>query len=410
LIIESNAYVVVSVVDSSFSGKERNMVRTHIRIPFNRAYVAAGAFGYVQEALSQGCRAGNGEFADRCRTVLNERYGCKHVFFTPSCTAALEFGAILTDLQPGDEVILPSYTFSSTVNAIVLRGARPRFCDVRPETMNMDPEHAAALINSRTRMLLPIDYAGIPCDVVALTTLARENDLTLFIDAAQSIGSASAGNSCGTFGDIAAFSFHETKNVSCGEGGALIVNREDWVERAHIIQEKGTDRRRVLMGLQDKYSWVDVGSSFLLSEVSAAILLAQLECLDETSALRSQVTEAYRALYSPFEQRGCLSTPHPGPDVELNHHAFFVIFNTAENRARFLGDLRGYGVSPYIGYIPLHSSVMGRSYGYEPNDLPITQSVSERIVRLPFYPDLARDGLDYCVESMSKVLEKIYGR
>ena len=208
--------------------------------------------------------------------------------------------------------------------------------------------------------------------------------------------------------DVAAFSFHETKNFSCGEGGALVVNRAEWVERAHILQEKGTDRRRVLLGLQDKYSWVDFGSSFLLSDILAAMLLAQLEAADTITALRSRVTAAYRDLLAPYEDHGCLRTPHPPDHCTLNHHAFFVIFDSGVNRATFLAELRKRNVSAYIGYVPLHSSPMGRRFGYRPEDLPVTEDLASRIVRLPLYADLAQNGLEYCVEMISEVLELIY--
>jgi dTDP-4-amino-4,6-dideoxygalactose transaminase len=377
-------------------------------IPFNRPYLTGVEERYVLDALHSRAHCGNRTYADRCIALLQAKYGFKSVFLTPSCTAALEMGAILADLHPGDEVILPSWTFSSTANAIVLRGARPVFCEVDPQTLNLDVARVEALITERTRMIAPIDYAGIPCEMDAITALAQKHRLIILQDAAQSLHSTYKGKPCGSAAPMAAFSFHESKNFSCGEGGALVINDPQWIERASILQEKGTDRSKVLRGLKDKYGWVDLGSSFLLADVLAAMLLAQLEHTDEIVARRGEITAAYRQLFAPYEERGCLQIPHPPPYAHINHHAFFVIFDSAENQRRFLQRSNQRGIFPYTGYAPLHSSVMGGRFGYRPEDLPITTDVAARLLRLPFYTDLALEGLDFCIAEFEGILREIY--
>ena len=379
-----------------------------MKIPFNIPYLTGREEGYLLEAVRSRRHCGNHQFAERCIRFMKEKYGFHEVFLTPSATAALEMGALLADLKPGDEVVLPSYTFSSTGNAVVLTGATPVFCEVDPQTMNVDLDDMARRITPRTRLLLPIDYAGIPCEVDAVNALAQKHGIAVMVDAAQSSHSFYKGRPTGAGVDMAAFSFHETKNLSCGEGGALVVNRPEWVERARFLQEKGTDRSLVLSGVRSKYSWVDKGSSFLLADILAAMLWAQLEGVETITAKRRAVGEAYHRLYEPFERRGCLRIPHPPAHVQTNGHAFFVIFDTPANRDRFLALLRARDVHAYIGYLPLHSSKMGQRYGYQAQDLPRTEDLAARIVRLPFYADLHDTGLEYCLASMPAVLDEIY--
>lgn len=378
-------------------------------IPFNRPYLTGQEVNYVRKAIESLKHHGNQDWTERCLALLKERCKREHIFLTPSGTAALEMGALLLDLKPKDEVILPSYTFSSTANAVVLRGAHPVFCEVDPSTMNMDPTHAASLVTKRTKLLLPIDYAGIPCDIDAITRIAEKANARVMVDAAQSLGSRTNGRPCGSFGAVSTFSFHESKNISCGEGGALIINDPDLVERASYIQEKGTDRTSVIKGLKSKYRWVDKGSSFLLSNIQGAMLYAQLEAMDEIISLRSKITAAYRELFAPYAHAGCVSFPHPPPHVEINHHKFFVIFDSADKMSQFLDLLKTKKIVPYIGYMPLHSSPMGRSLGYKPEDLPLTESLASRIARLPFYTALADDGLGYCVDEIGNVMRQLYG-
>jgi dTDP-4-amino-4,6-dideoxygalactose transaminase len=380
-----------------------------MRIPFNKPYHFQSEVEAAALCLRSGALCGNRDFGTKAAHLLEKKYGIKKVFLTPSCTAALEMGALLTGLRPGDEVILPSYTFSSTANAVVLQGALPVFCEIDPQTMNIDVDRIPELISEKTKMILPIDYAGIPCEIERIDAIARKHELSVMLDAAQSIDSSLDGRATGAFPRLAAYSFHESKNISCGEGGALCVNDESLLERAHFIQEKGTDRSLVLSGVKDKYTWVERGSSFLLSDILAAVLLVQLENIEFITESRSVVTAAYRALFRKYEEAGCVRTPTTSTQVKWNHHAFFVIFDEAERRDVFLRELRAKDIHAYIGYTPLHSSPKGRSYGYRPEDLPQTESIAKRIVRLPLYTELREAGLEYCIDGMADVLHSIYG-
>ena len=321
----------------------------------------------------------------------------------------MEMGALLPDLNPGDEVILPSYTFSSTANAVVLRGAKPVFCEVTPDTMNIDVSRIESLITERTKMIAPIDYAGIPCEIDKIMKLAEKYNLMVMQDAAQSFHSFHKnGKPCGAVPTLATFSFHETKNISCGEGGALIVNDPNLVERAHFLQEKGTDRSLVLKGVKSKYSWVDLGSSFLLSDILAAMLLSQLEHVEIIVKMRGMVTNAYRELFQPYADNGCLKIPEIPEGIVINNHAFFVIFDSIKNQEMFISLLKEKNIYAYIGYLPLHSSPMGQRFGYQADDLPVTEDLASRIVRLPFYSELQGDSLEYCIAGMQSALGIIY--
>jgi dTDP-4-amino-4,6-dideoxygalactose transaminase len=381
-------------------------------IPFNKPHLIQEAESYVLESLRSGQHCGNHKWNQKCITFLKERFGFGEVFLVPSGTAALEMGVMLAGIGPGDEVILPSYTFSSTANSILLNGATPVFCEIEQRTMNIDPNRIEDLITPRTKMIIPIDYAGIPCDVEAILPIAERYGITVMVDAAQSMNSKDqSGRWVGSATPLAAFSFHETKNFGCGEGGALVVNRKDWVHRAHFLQEKGTDRRLVLDGVRSKYGWVDKGSSYLLSDILAAMLYAHLEKMDEITQFRSKVTAAYTELLEPFEAVGNLSAPHPPTGCEINHHAFFVLLDSSDNRQVFLSSLKNrFGVNAYIGYVPLHSFTKGLELGYKPEDLPLTENLAGRVVRLPFYTDLGKSNeeLKYVVDSIRSVLIDIY--
>ncbi len=390
--------------------RRKDIIMEQKQIPFNIPYLTGLEEEYILASLHSRAHCGSHTYSEQCIDLMKKRYGFHSVFLTTSCTTAMEMGAILANLMPGDEVILPSYTFSSTVNAIVLRGVRPVFCDVDPATMNIDVSLIESLVTKRTKMILPIDYAGIPCEIDVIMEIAQHHGLIVMQDAAQSFHSYHKdGRACGSVPPLAAFSFHETKNVTCGEGGALVVNDPDLVDRAHIVQEKGTDRSLVLKGVKSKYGWADIGSSFLLADILAAMLLAQIEGIEEIVAKRAKITQAYRELYAPYEKEGCLQIPKPAPGVQINHHAFFVIFDAEENQTRFLSLLRKMNIHAYIGYIPLHSYIMGRKFGYRPEDVPHTEDIARRIVRLPFYVDMVDEGLDYCIEGMANVLHDIYG-
>ena len=318
-------------------------------------------------------------------------------------------GAVLAGIEPGDEVILPSYTFSSTVNSVVLFGAKPVFCEVDPKTLNIDVTKIEALITPKTKMIVPIDYAGLSCDIDAVMEIANRHNLIVMQDCAQSYGTRYKGRPAGTVPHLATFSFHETKNFSAGEGGALICNVPDWELRAHFLQEKGTDRRLVLNGMKNKYSWVDKGSSYLLSDVLAAMLLAQLEHEDEIRSKRGQITAMYDKLFEPYFEKGVVDIMRPTKDDELNNHAYWAVFDTTENRQRFMDECRKSEIYVYIGYMPLHSAPYGLKFGYKPEDLPITESIGARVARLPYYTAMADGCLDYVYENMKNVLKSIYG-
>lgn len=381
-----------------------------MKIPFNIPYLTGKEEEYIREALESRAHCGNNAFSKRCIALMKERYDFGEVFLNTSCSSAMEMGTMLAGIGSGDEVILPSYTFSSTANAVVRQGARPVFCEIEPQTMNVDVAKLEGYITEKTKMIIPIDYAGIPCEIDPIMDIARQHNLIVMTDAAQSFHSFYKGKPAAAISDLAAFSFHETKNLTCGEGGALAVNRPEWIERAHFLQEKGTDRKLVLDGVKNKYQWVDVGSSFLLADILAAMLLAQLEKVEEIVRERAKLTKAYRELFTPFEEKGCLKTHHPPKYVEINHHAFIVVFDTKENRQRFLALLREKNIHAYIGYVPLHSSIMGQKYGYKPEDLPLTEDIGMRIVRLPFYTDLPKNGMEYCIAEMKNVLASMYGQ
>lgn len=378
-------------------------------IPFNKPYLTGKEELYIHEAIISNKHCGNNSFCNKVIELIKKNHEFKSVFLTPSGTAALEMGAVLANIGPGDEVILPSYTFSSTVNSVVLFGAIPIFCEVDPATMNIDSNKIEELITNKTKMIIPIDYAGVSCKIDEIMKIANKYNLIVMQDCAQSYGSYYKGAACGTVPHLSTFSFHETKNFNAGEGGALIVNVDEWVERAHFLQEKGTDRRLVLKGVKSKYSWVDKGSSYLLSDINAAMLLAQLEKETQIKELRSKITEAYINLFAKYQQKGILNFFHIDEFVSINHHAFWIVLDSEKNQEKFLELLRKHEVFAYIGYLPLHSSPMGIKYGYSAESLPITESFSSRLVRLPFYANLVEEGLEYCINSIENVLIEMYG-
>lgn len=380
-----------------------------MKVPFNKVYITGEEDAYVLDAIHSGLQCGNHKYCNKVIELMKSVYGFQQVYLTPSGTAALEMGAVLAGIEPGDEVILPSYTFSSTVNSVVLFGAKPIFCEVDPKTMNIDVTKIESLITSKTKMIVPIDYAGLSCDIDAIMEIASKYNLIVMQDCAQSYGTKYKGKPCGTVPHLATFSFHETKNFSAGEGGALICNVPEWELRAHFLQEKGTDRRLVLNGMKNKYSWVDKGSSYLLSDVLAAMLYAQLENESIIKDKRRQVTDMYRRLFMPYYEKGNIGIMQPSECDDLNHHAYWALFDTSENRQRFMEECRKYDIYVYIGYMPLHSAPYGLQLGYKPEDLPITESIGSRIVRLPYYAGMADECLEYVATNMKNVLKEMYG-
>lgn len=350
-------------------------------VPFNVPYTTGREAGYIAEAVAAGYLSGNGAFGRKCEAWLEGRIGCAQAFLTPSCTAALEMAAILLELKPGDEVIMPSFTFVSTANAFVLRGAVPVFVDVDSDTLTIDPSRVEAALTDRTRAIVPVHYAGVGCDMDALVDLGP----AVVEDAAQAILSSESGRPLGSRGALAALSFHETKNVMCGEGGALIVNDERFVERAEIVQEKGTNRRRFFRGGVDKYTWVDIGSSYLLSEIAAAFLWAQLEDADSITMRRLSIWDRYHAAFADLEQREQLRRPVVPPSRQHNAHMYYVLLPTGQRRDAFISDLAAAGVHSVFHYVPLHSSRAGQAYGRGAGPMAVTDDASARLARLPLW-------------------------
>jgi dTDP-4-amino-4,6-dideoxygalactose transaminase len=377
---------------------------TEPRIPFNRAYTTGFEIGYMSEAIRETRLSGNGPFSERCSRWLEERTGCVRAFMTHSATGALEMAALLGGIGPGDEVILPSFTFTSTANAVVLRGATPVFVDIRPDTLNVDERLVGDAITSRTHAIMPVHYAGVPCAMDEILDTARTHDLVVIEDAAQALGSTYRGRPAGGLGHLAAISFHETKNVMCGEGGALLLNDGGLLGSAEIAHEKGTDRRRFFRGEVDKYTWIDVGSSFALSELNAAFLWAQLEHADEIQQLRRRAWDLYHEALGPLEDAERLRRPVIPADCEHNAHLYYVLLPDDVDRAALLATLAAHEVDAVFHYIPLHSSPAGARYGRAAGLLPVTDSVSRRLVRLPLWAGMDERHVERVVEVLSSAL------
>jgi dTDP-4-amino-4,6-dideoxygalactose transaminase len=374
-------------------------------LPFNRPHATGSELGYIRAAIDSGHLSGNGAFTERCCRWLEERTGAVRALLTHSCTGALEMAALLAEVGPGDEVIMPSFTFVSTANAFVLRGATPVFVDIRSDTMNIAPELVAAAITERTRAIVPVHYAGVGCDMDALSRTASRHGLAMIEDAAQGLMASFRGRQLGSFGVAAAVSFHETKNVISGEGGALLLNDPSLVERAEILQEKGTDRSRFFRGEIDKYTWVDVGSSYLPSEINAAFLWAQLEQADLITRQRLDLWDAYHALMAPLEDAGRLRRPVVPPDVEHNAHMYFVLLPDEHVRESVIAELREHNVHSVFHYVPLHSSPAGRRFGREGSGLEVTDDVSRRLLRLPLWVGMTQADVERVAAAVTHALE-----
>lgn len=373
-------------------------------IPFNRPHVTGREFDYMREAIAAAHLAADGAFSRRCELWLEARTGCASALLVHSCTAALEMAALLADLRPGDEVIMPSYTFVSTANAFALRGAVPVFVDIRPDTLNLDEQAIEAAITPRTRAIVPVHYAGVPCEMDAMLAIAHAHKLLVIEDAAQALGSTYRSRPAGHLGDLAAVSFHETKNVTSGEGGALLIGDPRLASRAEIVREKGTDRRRFFRGEIDKYTWVDIGSSYAPSELTAAFLWAQMEAADAIKARRLQIWRGYFAAFAEAERRGALRRPIVPPHCEHNAHMFYVLVPDAATRTRLLRTLNDQGINAVFHYVPLHSSTAGRTWGRTPTPLPHTDDVSSRLVRLPLWYGLEPADVDRVVAAVEDAL------
>lgn len=368
------------------------------KIQFNRPFMTGKELYYIAEAKFGNKLAGDGPFTKRCHKWLEHKSGCNKALLTHSCTAALEMAALLLDIEPGHEIIMPSYTFVSTANAFVLRGGVPVFVDIREDTLNLDERLIEAAITPRTRAIVPVHYAGVACEMDTIMAIANRHDLKVVEDAAQGVMASYKGRALGSIGDLGAYSFHETKNVISGEGGALLVNDPSFAMRAEIIREKGTDRSRFFRGEVDKYTWQEVGSSFLPGELIAAFLWAQLEEAERITNDRLTIWQRYHELLEPLEQKGLLRRPIVPEDRQHNAHMYYVLLAPEIDRQRVLSELKKNDIFSVFHYVPLHSSPGGKRYGRMHGELEVTIRQSERLVRLPLWVGLSAELQDRVVE------------
>ena len=359
------------------------------RIPFSKPALVGNEIEYISQAVRGGHASGDGPFTKKCHSLLEEALGIPKTLLTTSCTHALEMAALLLDIQPGDEVIVPSFTFVTTVNAFVLRGARPVFIDIRPDTLNMDERSLEDLITPRTKAIIPVHYAGVGCEMNTICEIADRHNVPIVEDNAHGLFAKYKTRWLGTFGALAALSFHETKNFICGEGGALLINDPQYIERAEIVREKGTNRSRFFRGQVDKYTWVDIGSSYLPSDILAAYLFAQLEAREHVLAQRKRVFEHYVERLQDWAQMNDVRLPTVPPYCEQSYHMFYMLLPSLEKRQNLIAHLKDKSILSVFHYLPLHLSPMGRKWGYQEGDCPVTEEVSDRLVRLPFYNELS---------------------
>ena len=371
-----------------------------IVVDFNRPVMVGNERNYMAQAIAAGKMSGDGPFTEKCNALLEQQLGVSKVLLTTSCTHALEMFAFLLDIQPRDEVILPSFTFVSTVNAFVLRGAKPVFADVRPDTLNLDESKLEALITPRTKAIGVVHYAGIGCEMDAILEIARRYNLPVVEDNAHGLFGKYKGRYLGTFGLLAAQSFHETKNFTCGEGGALLINDPALIERAEIIREKGTNRSRFFRGQVDKYTWVDIGSSYLPSDILAAYLYAQLEQREKIQTHRQKVWNFYDENLKDWALAHEVHLPYVPAYCDQAYHMFYMLLPTLELRQGLITHLRQRGIVSVFHYLPLHLSEMGRRFGGQPGDCPVTERVSDQLIRLPFDNTLTEDDLQKVVEAI----------
>ena len=371
-------------------------------IPFNKPGLAGRELEFLTTAAQSGRLAGDGPFTAQCHRILEERLGVGRVLLTTSCTHALEMAGLLLGVSEGDEVILPSFTFVSVANAFVLRGARPVFADIRPDTLNLDESRLESLITPRTRAIVPVHYAGVGCAMDDIIAIANRHGVPVIEDTAHGLFGRYRSRWLGTLGALGTLSFHETKNITCGEGGALLINDPSLADRAEIIREKGTNRSRFFRGQVDKYSWVDVGSSYLPSELLAAFLCAQLDAADAIQARRRHIWETYRTALAPWADRRDVRLPTIPADCEQAYHLFYLILPSWQQRRSLIDHLRRHDISSVFHYLPLHLSDMGRTFGGREGDCPVTEDLSDRLLRLPLYNAMSDSDLERVVAAVSE--------
>ena len=358
------------------------------RIPFNKSFETGRELKYVADVLKNQSTSGDGVYSRKCQDLMQQVFSVRKVLLTTSCTSALEMSVLLCDLRPGDEVILPSFTFVSTANALVLHGVTPRFVDIREDTKNLDEKLIDEAISERTKAILPVHYAGVSCEMSAIARIADTHNLRVIEDAAQAVNATYEGQYLGTLGDLGSYSFHETKNYASGEGGALLINDAGLVERAEILREKGTDRSRFFRGEVDKYTWVDLGSSYLPSDLQAAYLYAQLEARESILAKRRRIWNTYESELGEWVRSHDLRTPTVPEHCEHPFHLFYLLLPSPAQREKLIDYLKSRGILSVFHYLPLHLSPMGIRLGGKPGDCPVAESVSDRLLRLPFYNSL----------------------
>ena len=372
------------------------------RIPFNKPSLTGKELNYVADAVISGHSAGDGLYTRRCHEFLEKALGVPRVLLTTSCTHALEMAAFLLNIGPGDEVIVPSFTFVSTANAFAQRGARPVFADVRSDTLNLDERLLASMITQHTRAIVPVHYAGVGCEMQSILDLASAHRIAVVEDNAHGLFAKHRDRFLGTFGCLATQSFHETKNVTCGEGGALVINDPALIDRAEIIREKGTNRSRYFRGQVDKYTWVDLGSSFLPSDILAGFLLAQLEASEQIQAQRCRIWHRYHDSLADWARQHDAQRPFVPSNSEQAYHMYYLIMPSFEARQRLIAFLRSQGILAVFHYVPLHLSDMGQRFGGRPGQCPVTETVSERLIRLPFYNSLSESEQSEVIETIQR--------
>lgn len=376
-------------------------------VPFNKPFIAGKELYYIAQAVQNGHLSGDGIFTQQCHEWLESHLGCKKALLTHSCTAALEMAAILCNIQPGDEVIMPSFTFVSTANAFVLRGGVPVFVDIRPDTLNIDERLIEPAITAKTRAIVCMHYAGVACEMDVIMEIARRYKLMVIEDAAQALLSSYQGKYLGSIGHMGCLSFHETKNVISGEGGALLLNDQSFIERAEIIREKGTNRKQFFRGQTDKYTWVDIGSSFLPSELVGAFLYAQLEEAEKIIAKRRMIFSHYYEQLLFMQEKGILKLPSVKDGNAANGHIFFILTRSLKERSAMIAYLEDKNINAVFHYVPLHSSPAGLQHGRAHGNLSVTNDISGRIVRLPLYYGMTEDDIHRVVEKVCEFYNEL---
>ena len=380
---------------------------TKVKIPFNKPFSTGNEVKYIRDAIDRGHLSGNGEYTKRCQSWLKENLGTAKALLTHSCTAALEMAAILADVRPGDEIIMPSYTFVSTANAFVLRGGVPVFVDIRPDTLNIDETRIEAAITRKTKAIVPVHYAGVACEMDAIMAIAEKHRVLVIEDAAHAIMSRYKGRLLGSIGHMAALSFHETKNITSGEGGALLINDDRFSERAEVVWEKGTNRSKFFRGEIDKYTWIDIGSSYLPGEITAAFLWAQLEQAETLVASRRSLWDIYHQAMEKFEREKIIRRPFIPVECTHNGHMYHLLLPDLRSRNAFIAFLSDRGIHAVFHYLPLDLSPAGKTYGRTHGEVNITHEISDRVVRVPLWCGLDTASIDHILETIAQALQNL---